>query len=692
MWRAPHQSERIADFMKFFRRPLVTLGVAAMLPTVVFAAVSVFYLLRAERERVTNSTVEQSRVVMTLVDTQLQRHLAALEVISSSIYFENKLWGEFYGRMQRVRAANPLWESIVIIDVPARQVVFDLRRPFGEQPQIAGVHERDLQRVIGASRAMVGEIESHERPVVWLYVPVREAGQVNYVIAVSLKSRVFQEILTAYAAPDTTAGIVDANGDFVARSVDYTERVGTPATQYVRDAIRSANGGLYSGMTYEGVKNYTAYYVSPFSGWSTHLAVASGSIDTPTRLSFVAAGIAALGGLVLGGFLVVLVLRDIAEGRRAEEMLRQSQKMEAIGQLTGGIAHDFNNLLTAVIGNLDMIRTRAAGNDRLQRMADNALEAARKGAKLSSQLLAFSRSQRMNIGPVDLAQLLGGMSGLLAQSVGPSVRVDVRVDEDARFVVSDGNQLELALLNLAVNARDAMPEGGTLTIKARHAEDPERRLPHVELAVCDTGSGMTEEVRARAIEPFYTTKPTGQGTGLGLSQVYAVTRESGGSLTIDSEPGRGTTVRMMLPAGAPPIVRTDAEAPPATTVPGAQSREQTRVLVVDDDKLVRRFMAESLRSLQYHVTEAESGAEALATMERERFELLVVDFAMPGMNGADAARAAQERQPGIKVLIVSGYADSAVVEAALGTARQLRKPFDLAELGAAVAETLADVR
>ena len=678
--------------MKFFRRPLVTLGLAAMLPTVVFAAVSVFYLLRAERERVTNSTVEQSRVVMTLVDTQLQRHLAALEVISSSVYFENKQWAEFYGRMQRVRAANPLWESVVIIDVPARQVVFDLRRPFGEQPAIDGVHERDLQRVIGASRAIAGEIESHERPVVWLYVPVREAGQVTYVIAVSLKSRVFQEILTAYATPDTTAGIVDANGDFVARSVDYRERVGTPATQYVRDAIRNANGGLYSGTTYEGLKNYTAYYVSPFSGWSTHLAVASGSIDTPTRLSFVAAGIAALGGLVLGGFLVVLVLRDIAEGRRAEEMLRQSQKMEAIGQLTGGIAHDFNNLLTAVIGNLDMIRTRAAGNDRLQRMADNALEAARKGAKLSSQLLAFSRSQRMNVGPVDLAQLLNGMSGLLTQSVGPSVRVDVRVDEDARFVVSDGNQLELALLNLAVNARDAMPEGGTLTITARHAEDPERRLPHVELAVTDTGSGMTEEVRARAIEPFYTTKPTGQGTGLGLSQVYAVTRESGGSLTIDSEPGRGTTVRMMLPAGAPPIVRTDVEAPPATTVPGAQSREQTRVLVVDDDRLVRRFMTDSLRSLQYHVTEAESGAQALATMERERFDLLVVDFAMPGMNGAAAARAAQERQPGIKVLMVSGYADSAAVEAALGTARQLRKPFDLAELGAAVADTLADVR
>jgi len=678
--------------MTFFRRSLVTLGVAAMLPTVVFAAVSVFYLLRAERERVTNSTIAQSEYVMTLVDTQLQRHLAALDVLSSSIYFETRNWSEFYWRVQRLLAANPLWESIVLIDSQRREEVFDLHRPFGAPRPIAPVHEHDLRRVLTSGTALVGDIESHEHPVVWLYVPARVDGKITHVIALSLKSSILQNTLTAYASPDATGAIVDADGDFVARTVDYHARVGTPATQYVRDAIRNGKGGLYSGTTYEGLKNYTAYFVSPTSGWSTHLAVASGSIDTPTRLSFVAAGIAALGGLALGGFLIVLVLRDIAERRRAEEMLRQSQKMEAIGQLTGGIAHDFNNLLTAVIGNLDMIRTRAAGNDRLQRMADNALEAARKGAKLSSQLLAFSRSQRMNVGPVDLAQLLGGMSGLLAQSVGPSVRVDVRVDEDARFVVSDANQLELALLNLAVNARDAMPEGGTLTIKARHVEDTERRLPHVELAVSDTGTGMTEEVRARAIEPFYTTKPTGQGTGLGLSQVYAVARESGGSLHIDSEPERGTTVRMMLPAGTPPLVRTDVEAPPSTTVPGAQSREPTRVLVVDDDKLVRRFMAESLRSLQYHVTEAESGTQALATMERERFALLVVDFAMPGMNGADAARAAQERQPGIKVLMVSGYADSAAVEAALGTARQLRKPFDLAELGAAVAETLADVR
>ncbi len=660
-----------------------------MLPTVVFAAFSVLYLLRVERERVANATIAQSEYTMALVDTQLQRHLAALDVLSSSISIESRNWGEFYWRVQRLLAVNPHWESIVLIDLQQRAEIFDLRRPFGDPVPVAAAHEPNLQRVIAKGEQLVGDIETHEHPIIWLYVPVRVDGRIAYVIAAGLKPRVFQDLLLSYVTPGTTAGIVDADGQFVARTLDYAERVGTPATQFVRDAIRSGSGGIYSGTTYEGLKNYTAYDVSPFSGWSAHIAVASGSLDTP-RWSFVAAGIAALAGLVLGAFLIMLVLRDMSERRRAEEMLRQSQKMEAIGQLTGGIAHDFNNLLTAIIGNLDMIRRRAVGNDRMQRMADNALEAARKGAKLSSQLLAFSRSQRMDIGPVDLSQLLSGMSGLLTQSVGPSVHVDVRINDDARYTISDANQLELALLNLAVNARDAMPGGGSLIIRAQRVCVAEGHLKpgdYVELSVQDTGSGMTEEVRRRAIEPFYTTKPTGQGTGLGLSQVYGVAGESGGTLLIDSEPGRGTTVRLILPASEPPVEPVESQSQRQRVAPG--SREQIHVLVVDDDRLVRRFMSDSLRSLKYDVTDVENGQEALEALEREHFDVLVADFAMPGMNGAEVARAARERQPGIKILMVSGYADSEAVEAALGSARQLRKPFDGAELGAAVAETLA---
>jgi CheY-like chemotaxis protein/two-component sensor histidine kinase len=339
-----------------------------------------------------------------------------------------------------------------------------------------------------------------------------------------------------------------------------------------------------------------------------------------------------------------------------------------------------------------MIRTRIGGNERVERLSSNALEAARRGAKLAAQLLAFSRSQRMSVGTVDLQRLLNGMSGLLTQSVGPAIEVRVHVDPAARFVISDANQLELALLNLSVNARDAMPGGGSLTIETRRATDVDRHLPrvdYVDLRVTDTGIGMSDEVRSRAVEPFFTTKPVGQGTGLGLSQVYGVVRESGGALSIESEVGRGTTVCLTLRRSTGTDAKTaDAHAAAASGTPAQQPDGETRVLVVDDDKLVRRFMSESLRSLRYHVIEAENGSQALEILDTTRADLLLVDFAMPGMNGAEVARAAQDKQPGLQVLVVSGYADSAAVESALGAARQLRKPFDLAELGAAVADIL----
>jgi signal transduction histidine kinase len=488
-------------------------------------------------------------------------------------------------------------------------------------------------------------------------------------------------------------GIVDRQGVFAARSLDAQRRIGTPATEYVRKAITRGTQGLYRGRTYEGVPNYSAYYISPWSGWSTHIAVSSTLIDAPVSWSFVVATLAALGTAALGAILTVLVLRDMAERRRAEDTLRQSQKMEAIGQLTGGIAHDFNNLLTAIIGNLDLIRTRAAGNDRLQRLASNALEAARRGAKLASQLLAFSRAQRMQLAPVSLSQLLGGMGDLLAQSIGPTVQMKLHIEPDADAVLSDANQLELALLNLAVNARDAMPNGGSLEIDVRPASPRDvrglQKRPYVQIAVTDTGIGMPENIRARALEPFFTTKPVGHGTGLGLSQVYGIVRESGGLVLIDSAPNKGTSVRMILPAAPPIAVQTSDEFEASPTIPSPSGNLTTSILVVDDDHQVRRFIAESLRSQGFAVTDVPNAAAGLDALRARRFDLLLADFAMPGMNGAELVREARLMQPELRVLIVSGYADSAALEEVLGEARMLRKPFAVAELMAAITQTLS---
>src|SRR5690606_11878581 len=274
--------------------------------------------------------------------------------------------------------------------------------------------------------------------------------------------------------------------------------------------------GLYPGETRGGTNSSSAFHASESIPWSTHIAVPASAIDSPTAWSIAVAALAGLGAMLLASVLVVLVLRDMAERRRADEALRQSQKMEAVGQLTGGIAHDFNNLLTAIIGNLDMIHSRAGGNERLRRTAANALEAARRGAKLAAQLLAFSRTQRMAVRRIDLRQLLNGMSGLLTQSVGPSIRVEVAIDEDAASIVSAANESERALLNRGAYARDAMNGSRTLTITASRATRFVRSLrpgDYVDRRPCDTGTGTSDEVRARAIEPCFTTTPTGQGTG-----------------------------------------------------------------------------------------------------------------------------------------------------------------------------------
>lgn len=682
--------------MRFFRRSLIALGVAAILPTVLFSAVVLFYLLRAEGNRVEADTLSRSRDVMNLVDARLKTEVAALQVLSTSSYLDSRDWPNYYPRLKYVWSANPEWATVVLYDARTQEVIIDMRRQFSAPRPATLPGGLDSRSLAGASETLIsGPIKDDDSGeyFIYLHMPVRREQQVAYVFTIALRPQVFQDILLSQIAEGTVAAVVDRNGNFVARSLDYQERIGKPATQFVRDALGSAPEGLYRGKTYEGLENYTAFHVSPWSGWSAHVAVPSSLIDRPVSWSLIVAGIAGLGCVLLGGVLAVLVLRDMAERRRAEDMLRQSQKMEAVGQLTGGIAHDFNNLLTAVIGNLDMIRSRASADERLRRLADNALEAARRGAKLTTQLLAFSRNQRMKLAPVELARVLEAMSGLLHQSVGPSIEIKTDIDPKADVVLSDANQLELALLNLAVNARDAMPDGGALSISscvAHHADV--RQLPsrpYVELRVTDTGVGMSETVRARAMEPFFTTKRVGQGTGLGLSQVYGVVRESGGMVLLQSEENRGTTVRLILPAATLPAPVEDHVANPGpATVPAARIDQEKVILVVDDDRQVRRFIVESLRTLQYRVLEAGGGEEALNELERTNVDLLVVDFAMPGMNGAELARAAQKKWSDLPILMVSGYADSAAVEAAIGPVQLLRKPFDLAELGSAVAEVL----
>ena len=377
--------------------------------------------------------------------------------------------------------------------------------------------------------------------------------------------------------------------------------------------------------------------------------------------------------------------------REAEARLQQSQKMEAMGQLTGGIAHDFNNILQGVAGTLDLIRRRPGEADRVQRLATSAMLAAERGAKLTAQLLAFSRLQKLETAPVAVAKLALGMREMLERTLGPLVTITLDLEDEGGAVLTDPTQLELAILNMAINARDAMPGGGELAIRTRGVSlqgDPD--LPagdYVLLEVADTGSGMPPEVAARAFDPFYTTKPIGKGTGLGLSQVYGIARQSGGIARIESRPGHGTTIRLLLrgTGRAAPAEEPDRE----ERLPPGSAHPRARVLVVDDDPDVRRFLAASLEDLGYAVQAAEDGETGLRLFHELQPDLLVLDYAMPGMSGAEVAQAAREQRPDVRIVFASGYSDTDAIEAAVGPdATVLRKPFTVDHLHRTVAGSL----
>jgi DNA-binding response OmpR family regulator len=368
------------------------------------------------------------------------------------------------------------------------------------------------------------------------------------------------------------------------------------------------------------------------------------------------------------------LMQEIAQRQKAEAALLQAQKMEAVGQLTGGLAHDFNNLLTAVVGNLDLIRSRTI-EPRIMRLADNAFKAAERGSKLTAQLLAFSRTQKLATSSIDINRTIEGMREFLNQSLGANVTIELELDPTDPVVIADGNQLEVGILNLGINARDAMPDGGTLTITTSADPDDARR---VLVSVRDTGTGMPPEVIARAFDPFFTTKPPGKGTGLGLSQVYGLVRQMGGDVDIISKAGEGTAVRLHLRRGyVAPASSTEAEHASA-------EGHSERILVVDDDHDVRAIMTSFLAEIGYVVHEAEHGEAALAMQKTVNPQLMIIDFAMPGTNGAEVVKAARAAQPTLPILFVSGYADSAALEAAMGSAPFLRKPFRPAELAEAV--------
>jgi signal transduction histidine kinase/ActR/RegA family two-component response regulator len=365
--------------------------------------------------------------------------------------------------------------------------------------------------------------------------------------------------------------------------------------------------------------------------------------------------------------------------RRAETevALRQSQKMEAVGQLTGGVAHDFNNLLAALLGNLELLRKRLPSDPQMIRLLDQATQAAQRGAALTERMLAFARRQELKPEPVDIPGLVRGIGDLMTRTIGSAFQIETRFPMQLPKALVDANQLELAILNLVVNARDAMPEGGQITVSAREEHLRDRNalsLPggtYVRICIEDRGCGMDEATLARASEPFFTTKGVGRGTGLGLSMVHGLAEQSGGRLVLHSRKGEGTVAEIWLPKTEAPSAK-PAEAAPASAAP---EHGRLTVLVVDDDPLVLSGTAAMLEDLGHEVTVAQSADEAIRRLAASDAlpDLLLTDQVMPGMTGIELIAEARRRWPWIPAILASGFAE--LPDGADAAEYKLRKPF-----------------
>jgi len=670
------------------RRGLILLALAAFLPLIALAAGLAILAFVQQRTAMRDNAVEHAVHLLDHIERELRGHVDLLNALAQSPTLDGDApdLRAFHEVASRFKMSNPDWDRVILLR-DRRQVV-NTFVPFGTE--LPAVHETEsYDRVLATKAPAISNLSGQGRfsPTtlqVGVRVPVLGPnGEVRFILTALVTTERLAKLTASSGLP---AGwrpfLIDANDRVVAAPAS-PDTVGSRAGERAVAARAGGTGGVYDGYTNTGSPVVTAFTKSERTGWSAHVSIPLAIFNAPRdRVLFLlsTAGAVALG---LTALFVGLLRREIVAHRQDALLRERGTRMEALGRMTGGVAHDFNNLLMVILGSVEMLQRRVQAPG-VERYATAIRKAAERGSQLTRELLAFSRGDAKRAEVLDLGERVRTATAMLRQSLHASIRIEVSIPPGSHPVRVDPIQLDLAILNIAVNARDAMADGGQLTISIRRGVIPDRSgQAAVVLAITDTGGGVPPEALPHVFEPFFTTKEVGKGTGLGLSQVYGFAKAAGGIADIASKVGQGTTVTIYLPEAEGVVVT-----PEVTSPVMAETHGRGRILLVDDDDPVRSVTADYLAHAGYEVYSVPSAAAALAALERGGADVLVSDVVMPGeLDGIALAREARLRWPNLPILLVSGYTASTDAAAALGL-DVLGKPFEMSELDTAIRKRL----
>jgi len=654
------------------------LVLAALVPLLILSAGLMAHSLRQQQDALERDVLARVQRISDLIEQELSKQIELVQVLANSPSLDGPIDVKgFAEHAKRVRQGMPLWRYVVLSDQDGNRLV-DVPEPVSGTPG-AVVEPPSHLRAVQTAQPVIGNLMRGRRnyPAFAIRAPVVRNGKVAHVVSAVVEPTAIRDMLFAAGMPNTWIGaVVDADGRIVARTSGPSSLIGQPASESARAASGRAPQGVYEGTTLEGVATVTAYRVLPLSRWSIHIGIPRELYNAPlTRSLWLMLAGAVLSALLAAVF-VWLLARELRNRQRETAIFEEGRRLEALGQMTGGVAHDFNNLLMIVQGSADALRRNPGDAQRHAKLTDAILAATARGQALTRQLLAFARRGSNEPTTFRLRERVPHLLELLKPTTRDDINVAIDIPEHIWPVFADMNGLDIALVNLAVNARDAMPEGGRLSVSARNVMLNERldegtglRGDYVAIAVMDTGVGIAPDQIGRVFEPFFTTKPAGKGTGLGLSQVYGFAKQSDGAITVASRPGGGTTFTLYLPRSTRSAAAADAPANPDIAAGAGH------ILLVEDNPDVAQVTEAMLVSAGYTVSCSKSARQALDRLAvGETFDVIVSDIVMEGMSGLELNRRVRDAWPHMAFVLMTGYSESLLAGSPKGVP-VLSKPF-----------------